>query len=80
MIMALGAVISGYLGFRLYELWVPTAVACTILAVQYAMFQVGNSSDVGVELYASSFALSIVLCYATYSIGRAIGQRRKAKR
>ena len=80
MIMTLGAVISGYLGFRLYEIWVPAAIACAIVAVQFAMFQVGNSQDVGLELYLFSFMLSSLLCYATYSIGRAIGQRRKAKR
>ena len=80
MIMALGAVISGYLGYRLYEMWVPTAIASAIIAVQYEMFQVGKNPGAGAELYALSFMLSLCLCYATFSIGRAIGQRRKAKR
>ena len=80
MIMALGAVISGYLGFRMYEMWVPTAIACAIIAVQFAMFQVGSNPGAGAELYLFSFLLSLLLCYATFSIGRAIGQRRRRKR
>jgi hypothetical protein len=80
MIMALGAVISGYLGFRLFEMWVPTAIACVIVAIQFAMFQVGNNPDVRIELYAFSFMLSLFVCYATYGIGRAVAQRFKRKR
>ena len=80
MIMALGALISGYLGFRRYEIWVPTAISCVIVAIQFAMFQVGNNSDVRVELYVFSFMLSLFVCYATYGIGRAIAQRFKSKR
>jgi MFS superfamily sulfate permease-like transporter len=80
MIMALGAVVSGYLGFRRYEIWVPTAISCVIVAIQFAMFQVGNNPDVRVELYVFSFMLSLFVCYATYGIGRAIAQRFKSKR
>ena len=83
MIMALGAVISGYLGFRRYDTWVPTAISCVIVAIQVAMFRVGNIPDERVALYASSFMtlmLSLFLCYATYGIGRAIAQRFKSKR
>lgn len=80
MIMALGAVVSGYLGFRRYEVWVPTAIACVIVAIQFAMFQVGNNPDVRLELYVFSLMLSLFVCYATYGIGRAIAQRLKGKR
>lgn len=80
MIMVLGAVISGYLGFRRYEVWVPTAISCVILAIQFAMFQVGNNPDVPIEIYVFSFMLSLFVCYATYGIGRAIAQRFKSKR
>ena len=54
MIMALGALISGYLGFRRYGVWVPTAIACVIVAIQFAMFQVGNNPDVRIEIYVFS--------------------------
>ena len=80
MIMVLWAVISGYLGFRRYEMWVPTAITCVIVAIQFAMFQVGSSPDVRLGLYVFSFMLSLFVCYATYGIGRAIAQRFKSKR
>jgi hypothetical protein len=80
MIMALGALIGGYLGFRRYGVWVPVAIACVIVAIQFAMFQVGNNPDVRLELYAFSFMLSLFVCYATYGIGVAIAQRFKRKR
>jgi hypothetical protein len=80
MIMALGAAISGYLGFRRYEVWVPTAIACVIVAVQFAILQGSNIPDVRLGLYALSFMLSLFVCYATYGIGRAVAQRFKSKR
>ena len=80
MIMALGAVVSGYLGFRRFEMWVPTAISCVIVAIQFAMFQVGNNPDVRLGLYVFSFMLSLFVCYATYGIGRAIAQRWRGKR
>ena len=80
MIMVLGAAVSGYLGFRRHEVWVPTAIACVIVAIQFAMFQVGNNPDVRLGLYVFSFMLSLFLCYATYGIGRTIAQRFKSKR
>ena len=80
MIMVLGALISGYLGFRRYEVWVPTAIACVIVAIQFAMFQVGSNPDVRLEIYVFSFMLSLFVCYATYGIGRTIAQRFKSKR
>ena len=80
MIMALGAVVSGYLGFRRFEVWVPTAIACVIVAIQFAMFQVGNNQDVRLGLYVFSFMLSLFVCYATYGIGRAIARRWRGKR
>ena len=80
MIMALGALISGYLGYRRYEVWVPTAISCVIVAIQFALFQVGNNPDVRIELYAFSFMLSLFVCYATYGIGLAIAQRFTRKR
>jgi len=80
MIMALGAVVSGYLGFRRFEVWVPTAIACVIVAIQFAMFQVGNNPDVRLGLYVFSFMLSLFVCYATYGIGRAIARRWRGKR
>ena len=83
MIMVLGAAVSGYLGFRRYETWVPTAISCVIVTIQVAMFRIGNNPDERVALYASSFmtlTLSLFLCYATYGIGRTIAQRFKSKR
>jgi hypothetical protein len=80
MIMVLGAAISGYLGFRRYDVWVPAAISGVVVAIQFAMFQVGNNPDVRLELYVFSFMLSLFVCYATFGIGRAIAQRFKGKR
>jgi hypothetical protein len=83
MIIVLGAAVSGYLGFRRYQMWVPTAISCVIVAIQIVMFRIGNNPDERVALYASSlmtFLMSLFLCYATYGIGRTIAQRFTRKR
>jgi hypothetical protein len=81
MLFWVGAVVSGYLGYRLLDWWVPAVVACAVVALQFVTFQmmfVGRGS--GAEFYVFSLLLNIVMYYATFSIGRAIGQRFKQRR
>jgi hypothetical protein len=81
MLIWAGAVLSGFLGYRLHEWWTAAAVACAVVAVQFAMFQlVLESRGTTPELYAFSLALNLVVYYATFSIGRAIGQRLGQRR
>jgi hypothetical protein len=81
MLFWVGAVVSGYLGYRLLDWWVPAVVACAVVALQFVTFQMmfaGRGS--GAEFYVFSLLLNIVMYYATFSIGRAIGQRFKQRR
>jgi hypothetical protein len=76
-----GAVVSGYLGYRLLDWWVPAVVACAVVAAQFAMFEmVLAGRGAGAELYAFSLVLNLVMFYATFGIGRAIGQRLQQRR
>ncbi len=81
MLFWVGAVLCGYLGYRLHEWWVPAAVACVVVAVQVVMLHmVAAGKGSGVELLALSLLMNLVMFFATFSIGRAIGQRRKGVR
>jgi hypothetical protein len=85
MLLWVGAVLSGYLGYRLLDWWVPLAIAVGVVAVQAAMFRmVLGDQAVAYDLLAVSLVMNLVMFYATFGIGRAIGQRleqrRRAKR
>jgi hypothetical protein len=79
MFVALGGLICGYLGFRLYDLWVPGALAVAFVAVQTTLFEVvlGGSP---MFLYAFSLGLHLLVFYATFAIGRAIGLKWRKPR
>lgn len=81
MLFWIGAAVSGYLGYRLLDWWVPAAVACAVVALQFAMFQfvLGGRSS-GAELYAFSLVLNLVVYFAVFGIGRSIGQRLQQRR
>ena len=78
MLLWIGAVVSGVLGYRLHEWWVPSAVACVVVAVQAIMFRslLGGQGG-GLELLAFSLLINLLMFYATFGIGRSIGQRRR---
>jgi len=76
MLFWIGALLSGFLGYRLYEWWVPTAVACAVVALQAILFQTllaGRGS--GLELLVFSLLMNLLMFNATFGIGRAIAQR-----
>jgi hypothetical protein len=81
MLLGLGAILSGYLGYRLLDWWVPAAVAVAVVAIQAAMFEyILGGRGTSVELYAASLVMNLVIDYATFGIGRTIGQRLRRRR
>lgn len=85
MLLWTGALVSGFLGYRLFGWWVPAAVAAVVAGLQAISFQgafQGVFSATGglIEALLLVGAMSLVMFYAFYSIGRAIGLRRKGVR
>ena len=75
-----GAVVSAYLGYRLHDWWVPAAVAGARWQVNSALFQMA-AGGWGPEHPAHGFGLmDLVMFYATFGIGRSLGQRRMQRR
>ena len=72
-----GAVLSAYLGYRLHDWWVPAAVACVVVAGQFALFQMAAGSW-GPSAQLLGFGLmNLVMFYATFGIGHSIGRRKR---
>ena len=81
MLLWIGAVVSGVLGYRLHEWWVPSAVACAVVVVQAVMFRsLLGSQGSGLELLAFSLLINLLMFYATFGIGRSIRQRLNHRR
>lgn len=84
MLLLAGALISGFLGYRLLGWWAPAAVACAVLAMQAVSYQgvVSTSGSVSgyLQILALSGAMSLIMFYATYSMGRSLGLRRRKPR
>jgi hypothetical protein len=83
MLLLAGALISGVLGYRLLGWWAPAAVACVVLAMQAVSYQgvVSTSGSMSgyLQILALSGAMSLIMFYATYSMGRSLGLRRRRK-
>ena len=81
MLLWIGAIVSGVLGYRLHEWWVPSAVACVVVVVQAVMFRsLLGSQGSGLELLAFSLLINLLMFYATFGIGRSIRQRLNQRR
>jgi hypothetical protein len=81
MLLWIGAVVSGVLGYRLHEWWVPSAIACVVVVVQAIMFRsLLGSQGSGLELLAFSLLINLLMFYATFGIGRSIRQRLNQRR
>ena len=75
-----GAVLSAYLGYKLHDWWVPAAVACAVVAGQFALFHMAAGSW-GPSIQLLGFSLmNLVMFYATFGIGRSIGRRVSQRR
>jgi hypothetical protein len=71
-----GAIASAYLGYKLHEWWVPAAVACAVVAGQFALFQTAAGSwGPSAQLFGYGL-MNVVMFYATFGIGRSLGRRR----
>jgi len=72
----IGAVANSYLGYKLHAWWVPAAVACVVAAGQFVLFQMAAGGwGPSVQLFGYGL-MDLVMFYATFGIGRSIGQRR----
>ncbi len=76
-----GSILAGFLGYKLLAWWMPAAVACAVAAGQFLTFQwMLGQQAARLELVLLSLTLNLTMYYATFSIGRAIGQRRARRR
>lgn len=82
MLLLTGAVLSAFLGYKLLGWWAPGAVACAVLAAQAVSYQGVLASGLFefVQILVLSGLMSLVMFYATYSIGRSIGRWRRGVR
>jgi len=76
----LGAVFSAYLGYRLHDWWVPAALAGVVVAGQFALLQMAAGGGGPIAQLIGFGLMDLVMFYATFSIGRAIGQRLQQRR
>ena len=75
----IGAVACAYLGYKLHDWWVPAAVAFVALAGQFALFQMA-AGGWGPSVLVMFGLMDLVMFYATFGIGRSLGQRRMRRR
>ena len=75
----LGAVLSAYLGYRLHDWWIPVAVAGVVAAGQLALLQMTAGGGPIAQLIGFGL-MDVVMFYATFGIGRGIGQRLQQRR
>lgn len=77
-----GAAVCAYLGYRLYDWWVPALVAAAVAAGQLGLFQLaGGSASLGPAVQMLGFAImDLVVFHAAFGIGRSLGQRIAKRR
>jgi hypothetical protein len=84
MLLVVGALVSGFLGYRLLGWWAPAVVAGIVLALQAVSYQgvVSTSGSMGgyVQILVISGAMSLLMFYATFSMGRSLGLKRRKRR
>jgi hypothetical protein len=84
MLLVIGAAVSGFLGDKLMGWWVPAALAAATLALQAVSYQGvlsgGGGTSGFVQILAMSALMSLLMYYATFSMGRSWGLRRQRKR
>jgi hypothetical protein len=84
MLLLTGALVSGFLGYRLAGWWAPATVASVALALQAVAYQGVLSTADGLSGFIPMLALTgltfLFVCYATFSMGRSLGLRRRRRR
>jgi hypothetical protein len=83
MLLLVGAIVSAYLGYKLLGWWAPAALAIAVSALQAAAYQGVLSGGGGmsgfIQMVALTAAMSLFMFYATFSMGRSLGLRRRRK-
>lgn len=80
MLFWVGAGVCAYLGYKLYDWWLPAAVAVAVAAGQLAVFAtIAGGRGPSAQLIAFA-AMDLVMFHATFGIGRSLGQRRLKRR
>jgi hypothetical protein len=84
MLLLTGALVSGFLGYRLTGWWAPAAVACAVLGLQGVAYQGVLSTADGtsgfVQILVMTGLTSLFLFYAIFSMGRSLGLRWRKRR
>jgi hypothetical protein len=84
MTLVAGALVSGWLGYRLMGWWAPAAVACVALALQAVAYQGVLSTADGVSGFVQILAMTGLTClflfYAIFSMGRSLGLKWRRRR
>ena len=84
MIVMVGALVSGFLGYRLMGWWAPAAVVCAVLAIQAIAYQgvlsTGDGMSGLVQILAMTGLTCLFLFYAVFSMGRSLGLRWRKRR
>jgi hypothetical protein len=75
-----GAAVSAYLGYRLYDWWIPVAVAGVVVAGQFALLQMAAGGGGPIAQLIGFSLMDLVMFHATFGIGRTIGQRLEKRR
>ena len=83
MLLLVGALVSAYLGYKLLGWWAPAALAVVVSALQAAAYQGVLSGGGGmsgfIQMVVLTAAMSLFMFYATFSMGRSLGLRRRRK-
>jgi hypothetical protein len=84
MLLLTGALVSGFLGYRLTGWWVPTAVTLVVLALQAVAYQGVLATADGVSGLVQVLVMTGVTClflfHAIFSMGRSLGLRWRKRR
>jgi hypothetical protein len=75
-----GAAACAWLGYKLYDWWVPVLVAAAVAAGQFGLFHMAGGR-LGPAVQMLAFAvMDLVVFHATFGIGRSLGQRMAKRR
>jgi hypothetical protein len=84
MVILTGAVVCGWLGYRLLGWWTPAVVACAASAMQAVAYQGVLSTAGGMSRFVQILAMTGLTClflfYAIFSMGRSLGLKWRRRR
>ena len=84
MLLLVGGLLSGLLGWRLWAWWAPAVLACVVLVLQAVANQGVLAAADGtrdlIQILTMTALTSLFLFYAVYSMGRSLGLRWRKQR